>query len=105
MRAIVGYLIIGSLAFVLVGCAMPYYAAPPARVYYPLQRAGIYYAPQRASISYPGPRASSSPDWQQSRSPKIRRMRHPPGEQSQAARRHDLGRGTARDSSWIDPEP
>ena len=105
MRAIVGYLIIGSLAFVLVGCAMPYYAAPPARVYYPLQRAGIYYAPQRASISYPAPRASVSPDRQQSRSPKTRHMRHPAGEQSQAAQRHDLRRGTAGAGSWIDPEP
>lgn len=105
MRAIPGYLIVGSLAFVLVACARPYYAPPPARVYYPLQQAGIYYAPQRGSIPYALPRASLSPDRPQSRSPKTPHIRHPAGEQSQAARRHDLSHGTGGDSSWIDPEP
>jgi len=105
MRAIPGYAIVGGLAFVLVGCAMPYYAAPPARVYYPLQRAGIYSTPQRTNISYAGPPASPSPDRLPSRSPKARHLRHPAAEQSQAARQNQLHRGAARDNSWIDPEP
>ena len=75
MRAIPDWLTVGSLLFVLAGCAMPYYATPPARVYYPLQPANIYYPPQRASLS--DPRASFSPDRSQSRSSKARHRRPP----------------------------
>src|SRR5689334_21849922 len=103
MRAIPGWLTVGSLLFVLAGCAMPYYPTPPARVYYPLRLANIYYPPQRASLY--DPRASLSPDRSQSRSSKARHRRPPAAEQNQGAGQMDLRHGAAPGSDWIDPEP
>jgi hypothetical protein len=97
-------LFLGGLAFVLGGCAMPYYAGAPAPVYYPLGQSSVYYPVQHASIAYPGAGATASTEREQVSNSKLRRTRHPAGE-TLAARRSEKHPSPANDSGWINPEP
>jgi hypothetical protein len=94
MRLTFNYLILRGLVLVLVGCAVPYYGAPPAPVYYLVQPAQIYYSAQPPSISYLPPQAPSAD---------VPRERHTVAEQKQARanRRH----GTGKAEVWINPKP
>jgi hypothetical protein len=101
MHVICGYLLVGGLALVLTGCAVPYYP-PPAAVYYPLQPSRINDPVQRAAISVP--HADASRGGEQTRAPVVRREHHGTGEQKQA-RGSDRGRGADKTSGWINPKP
>lgn len=76
MRLTFNYLILRGLVLVLVGCAVPYYGAPPAPVYYLVQPAQIYYSAQPPSVSYLPPQAPSAD---------VPRERHTVAEQSRRA--------------------
>jgi len=104
MRAIFRHLMLGSLAFSVASCAVPYYAAGPAPVYYPMQRARVYYAPQSASIYYAPPNANTYLDRQQATGSKPHRAQRPPGEERPTARSNSRPR-SGTNSDWIDPEP
>jgi hypothetical protein len=103
MRGACNYIILGGLAFVLAGCAVPYYAAPPAPVYYPVQPAEIYYPAQGANISSLPPHAAVSSDPEQARAADVPRERHAVAEQRQA--RADHRHGTDKAEVWINPKP
>jgi hypothetical protein len=97
-------LFLGGLAFVLGGCATPYYAGAPAPVYHPMERSPVYYPMQRAGIAYPEAGATASTEREQVRSSKLRRTRSPAGETLEA-RPSQKHTGPANDSGWINPEP
>jgi hypothetical protein len=97
-------LFLGGLAFVLGGCAMPYYAAAPAPVYYPLGQSSGYYPAQRAGIAHQEPGAIASKKHEEVLNSKLRRTRHPAGE-TLAARRSEKQVSPVNDSGWINPEP
>ena len=101
MRALFGYIGLGSWACIMSSCASPYYAAYPAPVYYPLHRTAVFNPAQTAGVYNPAPgvaypyRAPNS---------ETGRPRRPASEQLPAARPSDR-QHSGEDSGWIDPEP
>jgi hypothetical protein len=90
MRVSRGHLILLSLAFVLTGCAVPYYPAPPAPVYFPLQRAAIYYPAQPTSPAHAVPRVTRAHRHSEAHKEALR-----------SARRH----GAGNSGGSINPKP